>query len=168
MNAIGSYYGIAKLVTLANMKVKCIFQKEGVHKFWVGNLSRIAEMAIQSTEDNELLEIVASEIAANISTPSGLDQFLSLDICTVEFSNKVVSSCAQEIRVLRWKLKESKKENSIQLKITCMEKSLEALRNNDCCRNSSCEAKFECYIEPGSDLLRCARCRCRHYSVRDS
>ena len=170
VNSIGDYYGIDKLVSLANTKIKHLLRSNSGDQSWVASLPSAIDIAVQSTGDNELLGILASATAANISSLLGSDQFTSLGVLT-DFSIKVLHSCAQEIQALAGQCEESKlqlrkAEEQIQpskLEISTLRECLEVLKKTSQCRNLNCGAEFLCFIDPSECLLRCAKCRCKHY-----
>jgi len=173
VNSIGDYYGVDKLVSLANTKIKRLLQED---KSWVGDLPSAIELATGSTGDEELLGILAAAVAANISTLLGLDQFTSLDVMT-DFSIKVLQGCVREIlqltqaarrsanEVVLLKRRIESLEGQIQQKdweISKFRRCLTILNQTSECRNITCDSQFLCHIDPDECILRCARCRCRH------
>ena len=168
VNSIGDLYGIDKLVSLANTKIKHLLSNIE-DRSWVASLPSAINIAIQSTGDDELLGILASATAVNISSLLGSDQFTSLDTLT-DFSIKVLHRCAQEIEDLAGEREESKlqlceAEERIQqskLEVSTLRGCLEVLKKTSRCRNLNCGAEFLCFIDPSECLLRCAKCRCKH------
>lgn len=171
VNSIGDYYGIDKLVSLANTKIKHLLRSDSEDQSWVASLPSAIDIAVQSTGDDELLGILASATAANISSLLDSDQFTSLDVLT-DFSIKVLHICAQEIRALTGQREESKlqlreAEEQMQqskLEILTLKGCLEVLKKTRQCRNLNCGAEFQCFIDPNECLLRCTKCRCKRYS----
>lgn len=169
VNSIGDYYGIDKLVSLANTKINRLVQSNSEDQSWVASIPSAIDIAVQLTGDDELLGILASATAANISSLLGSDQFTSLGVLT-DFSIKVLHNCAQEIRILAGQRDENKlqlrnAEEQIQqgkLDISALRGCLETLNKTSHCRH--CATEFQCFIDPSERLLRCAKCRCKHYN----
>lgn len=170
VNSIGDYYKIDELVTLANTKIKHLLRSNKKYPSWVPSLPPAIEAAVRSTGDDKLLDILAATTAANISTVTELDQFESMRVMT-GFSMKVLRSCAQEIQTLEKAVEESRRTIELQqaqeqrskCEIATMCGALSFLKNTSCCRNSSCDAEFQCFIDPNESILRCNKCRCRHF-----
>ncbi|RDA94003.1 hypothetical protein CP533_5024 [Ophiocordyceps camponoti-saundersi (nom. inval.)] len=105
VNAIGDYYAITKLMSLANSKITDLFPKvrKGVvfcnvePPAWVMGLPSAAKLAIESTGDMQLLEIIAAETAANISALTVSDDLKNMEDMS-DFAFKVIKNCAVEIQ----------------------------------------------------------------------
>ncbi|KJK73845.1 hypothetical protein H634G_10876 [Metarhizium anisopliae BRIP 53293] len=82
VNSTGDYYRIDELVTLANAKITHLLRSNKKDQSWVPSLPLAIEAAVRSTGDGELLDILASATAANISTVTELDQFESIRVMT--------------------------------------------------------------------------------------
>lgn len=170
VNSIGDYYRIDELVTLANAKITHLLRSNKKDQSWVPSLPLAIEAAVRSTGDGELLDILASATAANISTVTELDQFESIRVMT-GFSMKVLRSCAQEIQTLEKAVEESRRtielqqaqEQQSKCEISRLCRALRVLKRTGCCRNSSCDAEFQCFIDPNEGILRCDKCRCTHF-----
>lgn len=172
VNSIGGYYNIDRLVSLANTKIKRLLWSDNEDKSWVARLPSIIEAALGSTRDHELLDILASAAAANISTLLDLGQFENLNIIT-GFAVRVLRGCVREHQALRDELREMDKRygNEIDLQrrqiqdvkseISSLKGCLAVLNKRSGCRN--CGAEFHCFIYADECLLRCAKCRCKHY-----
>ena len=106
VNSIGDYYGIDKLVLLANIEIKHLLRSESENQSWVASLPSVIE-AVGSTGNDELLGILASAAATNISTLLESDHFTSLGIMT-DFSIKILQRCAEESQALVRERKGSK------------------------------------------------------------
>lgn len=171
VNSIGDYYNIDRLVSLANTKIKHLLRSDSEDQSWVVSLPTAIEAAVGSTGDDELLGILASAAASNISTLLELDQFKSLGVVT-DFSIKVLQGCAREMLQLSEVKKRSSSEIELQKgqiqdsksEISALKGCLAVLKKTSWCRNSNCDAEFQCFIDSDECLLRCAKCRCKHYS----
>ncbi|KIX97149.1 uncharacterized protein Z520_07263 [Fonsecaea multimorphosa CBS 102226] len=172
VNSIGDYYGVERLVSLANRKIKCL-HKDANDKSWVGCLPAAIEAASQSTGDHQVQEILAEATAENLptllfSTLLVSDRFKSLSLFT-DFSIRVLEYCALNNKTLKYKLAtahSSHAETQKQVKIREMEieklkECMRVLNKTSECRN--CAAEFKCTIDPNERLLRCAKCMCKHY-----
>lgn len=162
VNSIGDYYGIDKLVSLANTKIKHLLRSDSEDQSWVASLPSATKSAVQSTGDGELLGILASATAANISTLLESDQLTRLGVVT-DFSIKVLQILAGEREESKLQLLEAQEQiRQSKLEISALRGCLEVLKKTNRCRNLSCDAEFQCFIDPNECLLRCTRCRCKH------
>ncbi|TAQ85562.1 hypothetical protein B7494_g6119 [Chlorociboria aeruginascens] len=175
VNSIGDYYGIDELVSLVNSKIKHILWNNDEDRSWITSFPTIIERAVELTGDDELLSILASATAANISDLLELEHFKSLGVMT-DFSMKVLQSCARDIQAQAGELEDTKLQMSkadkrfnseiesqnlrIKIKesqISSLRGCLTVLRKTGACRN--CDAYFQCYIDPDECVLRCDKCR---------
>ncbi|KAM4054396.1 BTB/POZ domain-containing protein [Hirsutella rhossiliensis] len=180
VNCIGDYYAIDALVSLADSKIKRIIDLQGKDKTWVSSLPTMTQEALEWTGDNELLEILASATAENISALVGTYEFKSLKPIT-DFSLKVLRYCDEKIRGLGEELQQTKLQvqslesrlaiEASAYQVMTMEKSaeksafdrcLQTLRKTRRCRNVNCDSVFGCYIDPEERVLRCQGCKCKH------
>jgi hypothetical protein len=172
VNSIGDYYQVDNLVQLANSKIKQLLQSHSKDESWAANLPTAIEGAVELTGDKELLEILAEAAAVNIPTLLDTEEFKSLSVMT-DFSIRLLQSCVQENQALMTELEETQRqlcavENCFKAQDEQLRREkgcLQVLKRTSACRNANCSAQFECYIDPDECILRCARCRCKHYSV---
>ncbi|KHO00486.1 speckle-type POZ protein-like protein [Metarhizium album ARSEF 1941] len=75
VNSIGDYYGVDKLVSLTNTKIKQLLQSGNEDESCVADLPIAIEAAAGLTGNRELMGVLASATAANISKLLCLDQF---------------------------------------------------------------------------------------------
>ncbi|RDA89432.1 hypothetical protein CP532_6126 [Ophiocordyceps camponoti-leonardi (nom. inval.)] len=107
VNAIGDYYGITKLMSLANAKLQNVFPPKVqaqrgfpcnlVPPAWVLSLPSAVKLAIESSGDTELLSILSAETANNISALVVADDLKEMDDVS-DFSFMVFKNCALEIQ----------------------------------------------------------------------
>ncbi|OQV04778.1 hypothetical protein CLAIMM_09610 [Cladophialophora immunda] len=169
VNSIGDYYGIDALVSLANRKIGNLLQSSTEDEPWLESLPAIIEAAVQSTGDHQVQRLLAGATAGNLSTLLALDRFKNLSVLT-DFSISILQSCAQEmvsltrdlgeVKMLFLKSDEILRDNKAE--IVKLKKSLSVLNRTSQCR--SCAAEFTCSIDPFEQILRCSRCRRKHYA----
>ena len=170
VNSIGDYYGVDKLVSLTNTKIKQLLQSGNEDESCVADLPIAIEAAAGLTGNRELMGVLASATAANISKLLCLDQFRGMSL-TTDFSIKILESCANKMEVLAREQIELRGEINRQqeqighrdFEISLLRKSLATLKSTSRCRNVNCTAEFQCVISPDECILRCAKCRCKHY-----
>ncbi|RCI10017.1 hypothetical protein L249_8698 [Ophiocordyceps polyrhachis-furcata BCC 54312] len=104
VNSIGDYYGVTKLMSLANDKIKHLIQQEHKRRDvsaavsgWVENLPAATELATSSSGDHELLAILAAEIAKNLSALTLSRDFRNLNVVS-DLAFKVLEACVKEIQ----------------------------------------------------------------------
>ncbi|PFH63172.1 hypothetical protein XA68_17281 [Ophiocordyceps unilateralis] len=185
VNSIGDYYGVTKLMSLANSKIKALLQiqHEGddLHSnpcSWVTNLPAATKLALESTGDSELRRILAAEIAANISALTLLRDFKNLEDIS-DFSFNVLQGCAKEIqrlimqnneledKIRRWKedyaCKRKAWEGNLHLSEGTVNEFIRCahlLQVTDNCRN--CVHDFGGFIDQDVWVVRCKKCKCKH------
>ncbi|PFH63174.1 hypothetical protein XA68_17283 [Ophiocordyceps unilateralis] len=81
VNSIGDYYGVTKLVSLANEKISAVFLAGQMKsdKALVQSIPAATKFMFASTGDNELVDILSRQTAANISTLRFSDDFKNLE-----------------------------------------------------------------------------------------
>jgi len=167
VNSIADYYGVDRLVSLANTKIELLLESNGDDQSLVASLPSATEAAVRSTGDDGLVGILASASAANIATLLELEQFTSLSLLT-DFSLKVLQSCARRNQALVEEQVDSNRQlrgaraqtQQRDFEITTLKECLKVLNRTEQCRN--CAADFHCSIDASECILRCARCRCKH------
>ncbi|RDA91916.1 hypothetical protein CP533_1320 [Ophiocordyceps camponoti-saundersi (nom. inval.)] len=112
VNSIGDYYGVTKLISLANAKVKELIERENerdgsdaADSAWVMNLPNATELATGSTGDPELLSILSAEIAKNLSALILVNDFKNLDIAP-DFAFMVFEASAKESQSLMMQIQD--------------------------------------------------------------
>ncbi|KAK3899205.1 hypothetical protein C8A05DRAFT_18324, partial [Staphylotrichum tortipilum] len=172
VHSIGDYYQVDKLVSLANSKVKQLLQSHGKDEILAASLPTAIEEAIELMGNKELLEILAEAATVNISTLLDTVEFKSLSVMT-DFSISMLQCCVQKNQALATELEKTKRQlcavedclKAQNEQLRRERQSLQVLMGTSSCRNINCSAGFMCYIDPGECILRCATCRCKHYSV---
>lgn len=168
-NAIGDYYQVDGLVSLANNKIKQLLQNHSDDESLVASLPAAVEEAIELTGNKELFGILAEAAAVNISALLDMESFRSLSVMS-DFSFHVMQGCAEENLALTAELEETQRKlrgterhwEEQKEQLQRVRRCLEALKNTTACRNINCTAVFQCYIDPDECILRCASCRCKH------
>ncbi len=153
VNSIGDYYGVDSLTSLANSKIQHLL-RASKDPSWITALPSAIEAAVGSTGDDELLGILASAIAANISALLELDQFKSLHVMT-DFSIKVLQSCAERLRTMEEGFGHdiavlTQKNES---RVSTLEGSLRGLISMSRCRN--CRQTSDLFTNPVYGIFRC-------------
>ncbi|RDA82794.1 hypothetical protein CP532_6866 [Ophiocordyceps camponoti-leonardi (nom. inval.)] len=180
VNSIGDYYGVTKLMSLANDKIKHLIQQEHERddSGWVANIPAATALAYSSTGDDELLAILAAEIAKNLSALTLSRDFENLDGVS-DLAFKVFQACAKEIQDLTMQVNrlaadkvDLKVEMAAKLRDSAlllarseeaadkMRKCFDVLRETDRCRN--CRDPFGCTVWEDEYILLCSRCRSEH------
>lgn len=167
VNSIGDYCGIDQLVSLANSKIEGLLENSR-DQTWIASLPTATELAVRSTGDVKVVDILASAAGANISRLLDSNQFKTLDL-TTDYWIKVLQRCAQdfvalEIKYLamKWEHLESEEAaRDLRTELRSLKRCLEVLNRTSGCRN--CSVEFMCTIDPDESLLRCGKCRCKHY-----
>lgn len=176
-NAIADYYDITKLAELTRSKIQKAQLDQWDPYAWLD----VTKNALATTGDQAFHDTLAQIVAHHVSDFLDMDQVG--DVMN-EFSVKVfrhrIQTAETEDRFLRLQILELERELKVEQTRRevaearihrvreNMRNCLETLRERDLCRNSSCQADFECYIEERGQAhepmftLRCARCLCKH------
>lgn len=149
VNCIGEFYAIDSLVSLANTKIKNLIDAQGHDKSWVSYLPFVTEVALESTGDDGLLNILASASAENMEILIDRENFSDLNAVS-DFSLRVLRYSNQKIR----NLTESMKRVEGQLAELGTKSALEAYNHEEKTKGG--------YISPEERILRSRKCRRRH------
>lgn len=137
--------------------------------------------AIGFTGDTSLHDTMASAAAEHITELLDNDDLTELigdfGIKILRHRVQRVERDAEDLRSRLWQLHTELEEEQARRQaadnktvrvIENVDRCLDTLRETVYCRNGSCHAEFECYVEKHGQVfqpvytLRCARCRCRH------
>lgn len=176
-NAIADYYDISKLAELTRSKIQQAQLDQWDPYAWLD----VTKNALATTGDQAFHDTLAQIVAHNVSDFLEMDH---VDDVINEFSIRVfrhrIQAADMDERLLRLQILELERELKVEQtrrEVTearihrvreNMRNCLETLRERDVCRNSSCQANFDCYIEERGQIhepmftLRCARCLCKH------
>lgn len=173
INAIADYYNIERLSELSRSKFQQACQSTWDTQSFIDATSG----ALGLSGDGALHEVIATEAAKNIHTLLEIDHFADI---IGEFGTRVLRNCikkaeADQHRVfqLRFDLEqEHSKRQAAEARadriIENIGKCVQTMRERGFCRNHSCMAEYQCYIERRGQsfeplyTLRCAKCRCKN------
>ncbi|KAF4509240.1 hypothetical protein G6O67_005518 [Ophiocordyceps sinensis] len=173
---IAHYYGVETLVSLAEAKIRALVASENEDKTWVPYLPSATKAALTFPKDDDLIDILASATAENLSTLVVMQTFKSLKPIN-DFALRVLKSCNGKIQGLVQELKQAKSEladlntrmdmqNSIHQGVMLdrdeFRRCLVILNKRSFCRNITCDSVFGCYVETDERILRCTKCKCKH------
>lgn len=178
VNAIGDYYQVDGLMTAANQKIKHLHESSKTDKSWVASLPTAIQLAISCTANEGLLDILAEVTAKELASIIHLQDFISIEPI-YGFAGKVLHGCWERIQGLLNENDQLKSDLSskdferrvaereherVQSHHRRMEQCLTVLNNTSFCRNPKCGAEFWCAIDAKECIVRCGKCRRRHYS----
>jgi len=193
VNAIADYYDIPQLRQLANTKIQSLLETS-----WAADgFCSIVDEVFNSTRDTALHDVVTSTAASHIEELIDREDFGALEVMSnfaitimqriitrgkakEKLSSLTLHSVASQLqdaedRLLSAELDGRHQKSLRDYETTRADRTIQ--RIDDCldilsrtrvCRNSSCRADFNCYVERGGFAsepkytLRCAKCRCRH------
>ncbi|RCI09648.1 hypothetical protein L249_3985 [Ophiocordyceps polyrhachis-furcata BCC 54312] len=156
VNSIGDYYGISKLMSLANVKLQNVFPPKGYRGIpcniesppWVLSLPNAVKLALESSGDVELLEILSAETANNISALVVTDDLKQMDDVS-DFAFMVFKNCALEIqRHVRLNMALASQCTHNHRKIDELEKKVKEWESKDQLNNKTIEGLHERLIAP--------------------
>ena len=189
VNAIGNFFQIEQLMELATSNIQGILNR----KWSAVSFAVTSEKACKSTDDQQLLAILASIAKDHLEELVELPDFEDLTIMKyygVSVLQSVVKdykarkdSTQTQLTQVHKKLQERESHiRSLTLERDDFENRTGRITDNiqDClgvlyqtkhCRNTTCDTGFGCFIEYSDNtrepkyLLRCKRCRCRHFQA---
>ncbi|TQW01058.1 BTB/POZ domain-containing protein [Cordyceps javanica] len=173
LNSIADYYGIKALAELSKAKL----QQASENASNKASLLDAAKEALGQTGDLTLHAMLAKLTAKNIRQYLETDQLAELvGNFGIEILRDIVAAedtMRSNITHLQFELEaerarhEGAKARSTRI-VENINNCMNTLKESEGCRNQSCRAKFNCYIEERGQsfeplfLLRCSECRCRH------
>lgn len=169
LNSIADYYDIKPLAELSKAKLRLASQNTLNEPV----LLNVAQEALNRTGDTTLHTMLAEAIGTNIRKFLETKQLAEIvGGFGVEILRTVVARQGElqrkmielQFQLARLRVVEKRSAQIVENINSCM-RTLGERRE---CRNSSCRADFECYIEQRGQpyeplfVLRCAQCQCRH------
>ncbi|CAI6085967.1 unnamed protein product [Clonostachys chloroleuca] len=172
VNAIADYYNIERLSELSRSK----FQQACQATWDAQSFMDATNGALDLSGDGALHEVIATEAAKNIHTLLEIDHFAGI---IGDFGTRVLRNCIKKAEVDRYKViqlqldleqehsKLQAAEARVDRIIENIGRCLQTMRERGFCRNHSCMAEYQCYIERRGQsfepvyTLRCAKCKCR-------
>lgn len=175
MNAIADYYDIKALVTLSKEKLQAA-ASSSQSPDGTALLDAAAE-ALRRTGDTALHDTLAEATAGKLRQYLDAERLVKLVnpfgvavlkhvVAREDKLHAAMASLSHErdTQQIRLRTAEARAERIVANIKSC----LALLCATGGCRNETCQAKFDCYIErrgkPNEPVLslRCARCQCRH------
>lgn len=177
VNAIADYYDIKALTELAIEKIQAAYGKDWDKQSFLD----ATEEALAKTGDGSLHEMMAFLAATHIKELLDDDRF---DILIDGFGGRVLRNRVQQFEPSEEQLRQiitsvkgafknseaqvNTAENRARIITENVQRCHDVLADHSICRNGSCTAEFNCYIEKRGTLnlpiytLRCTKCQCRH------
>jgi hypothetical protein len=176
-NAIADYYNIPKLAELTRSKIQQAHLDEWDPNAWLD----VTKTALTITGDSDfhdtLAQIFAGHASEFLDKEQGGEIIGDFGMGVLRHRIQAANMDDYRLRLEILELGEELRAEQVRREVleARLHRVIENMRNcvqtlgeRDMCRNGTCHADFDCYIEQRGQThepmftLRCAKCRCKH------